>query len=544
MVNPELPSWRKTVQSEIVAVTVYADRALVTRRGVVDLTGIEQELVITPVPMTLETESIRVSGKGTVEVRLLGVSSDRIYTTEPVAERVAHLTRQIEQLEAEKRHLQAQVDALALQSSFIAGLREKTEEPFAQSLSRKNLSLSETLDFLNFLGSQYSEYAIASGECKTQQQELDKQLQALHTSLQIIQTPHPKESFSLVVAVEVAGEGEFELEVSYIVNRASWNPLYDLRFSTTSDIVHLSYLAEITQSTGEDWIGANLTLSTAKPGLGTLPPKLEPWYIDTPFPQRVRRSRLAAAQPPLLPSIPELPASAARTDWQEEDEVAEDILIPAETVTAEVSKKGSVVTFKLNTGGNIPSDGAPHKTTIFNDNYPCSFDYVAMPRLVSFAYLQANVKNSSNGTTLLPGKANIFRDNVFIGTTQLENIAPGEEFKLNLGIDEGLKIERDLVERLVDKRLISNQRRTTYSYRLLITNLIDKEVNLEVTEQLPVSRNEQIKVRLSRSNPQIQLGEMGVLEWQLTLPPQERRDIYYQFNVEHPPELMVVGLDI
>ena len=544
MVNPEIPSWRKTVQSEIVAVTVYSDRALVTRRGVVDLTGIEQELVITPVPMTLESESVRVSGTGTVEVRLVGVSSDRIYTTEPLAERVAHLTRQIQQLEAEKRHLQAQVDALALQSSFIAGLREKTEEPFAQSLSRKNLSLSETLDFLNFLGSQYSEYAIASGECKTQQQELDKQLQALHTSLQIIQTPHPKESFSLVVAVEVAGEGEFELEVSYIVNRASWNPLYDLRFSTTSDIVHLSYLAEITQSTGEDWIGANLTLSTAKPGLGTLPPKLEPWYIDTPLPRiaRQRRARFAA-QPPLLPSIAEPPASVA-TDWQGEEEGAEDSLIPAETVTAEVSKEGSVVTFKLNAGGNIPSDGAPHKTTIFNDDYPCSFDYVAMPRLVSFAYLQANVKNNPNGATLLPGKANIFRNNVFVGTTGLGNIAPGQEFKLNLGIDEGLKIERDLVERLVDKRLISNQRRITYSYRLIITNLLDKEVNLKLTEQLPVSRNEQIKVRLNRSNPQIQLGEMGILEWLLTLPAQERREIYYQFNVEHPPDLMVVGLDI
>ncbi|MBD2514129.1 mucoidy inhibitor MuiA family protein [Nostoc sp. FACHB-973] len=542
MVNPEIQSWRKTVPSEIVAVTVYADRALVTRRGVVSLTGIEQELVITPVPMTLETESVRVSGTGTVGVRLLGVSSDRIYTTEPVAERVAHLTRQIEQLEAEKRHLQAQVDALALQSSFIEGLREKTEEPFSQSLSRKNLSLSEILDFLNFLGSQYSEYAIASGECFAQQQELDRQLQALHASLQKIQTPHPQESLSLVVAVEVSGEGEFELEVSYLVNRASWTPLYDLRFSTTSDIVHLSYLAEITQSSGEDWIGASLTLSTAKPGLGTLPPKLEPWYIDTLRPQiaRQRRARFAA-QPPLLPSIA---APAGEGNWQEEDEVAQDSLIAAEIVPAELSKEGSVVTFKLNGGGNIPSDGAPHKTTIFNDDYPCNFDYVAMPRLVSFAYLQANVKNSPNGATLLPGKANIFRNNVFIGATGLENIAPGQEFKLNLGIDEGLKIERDLVERIVDKRLISNQRRITYSYRLIITNLLDKQANLKVTEQLPVSRNEQIKVRLIRTNPQIQLGEMGILEWELTLAPQDRREIYYQFNVEHPPELMVVGLDI
>jgi hypothetical protein len=33
--------------------------------------------------VTLETESVRVNDAGTVGVRLLGVSSDRIYTTEP-----------------------------------------------------------------------------------------------------------------------------------------------------------------------------------------------------------------------------------------------------------------------------------------------------------------------------------------------------------------------------------------------------------------------------------------------------------------------------
>jgi uncharacterized protein (TIGR02231 family) len=227
-----------------------------------------------------------------------------------------------------------------------------------------------------------------------------------------------------------------------------------------------------------------------------------------------------------------------------EDDVAEDNFIEAETVDAEVSKAGSVVTFKLNGGGNIPSDGAPHKTTIFHDDYPSSCDYVAMPRLVSFAYLQARVKNSANGATLLPGKVNIFRDNMFVGKTKLENIAPGQEFTINLGIDEGLKIERDLFERIVDKKLMSNQRRITYAYRLIITNLLNQETHLTLTEQLPVSRNEKIKVRLTHSHPQIQLGEMGILAWDLTLPAAERREITYQFTVEYPPELTVINLDI
>ncbi|MGH8001755.1 MAG: mucoidy inhibitor MuiA family protein, partial [Brasilonema sp.] len=227
-----------------------------------------------------------------------------------------------------------------------------------------------------------------------------------------------------------------------------------------------------------------------------------------------------------------------------ETEQSEENLVTAQTVAAEISKQGNVVTFQLNSSGNIPSDGAPHKTTIFNDDFPCGFEYVAVPRLVSFAYLQANVKNSANGVTLLPGKANIFRDNTFVGTTQLENVAPGQEFKLNLGIDESLKIERDLVERQVDKKLIGSHRKITYAYRIVVTNLQNQEANLKLIEQLPISRNEQIKVRLNRSNPQVQLGEMGILEWAFTLSPQAKREIYYQFTVEHPPELTVAGLDI
>ncbi|MFB2771243.1 mucoidy inhibitor MuiA family protein [Pelatocladus sp. BLCC-F211] len=542
MENPEIPSVRKIVASQIVAVTVYSDKALVTRRGLVSLTGQEKELVITPLPEIVETESVRVSGKGKVAVRLLEVKCDRMFSTEPVAAKVAHLTQQIQQLELEWQHLQAQIDSLALQSSFIQGLREKTEEQFSISLARKNLNLSETLDFLNFIGSQYSEYAIATTECKTRQKELDKQLQALRQQLQTIQTPHPKESLSLSVGVEPAGAGEFELEVSYLVSRASWTPLYDLRVSSNSNVVNLGYLAEVTQSTGEDWLGVALTLSTAKPGLGTLPPKLQPWYIDIPrlmpqsyvmtaVPMRARNQLGAAEADTAMPTP--APASA---------EVQADI--PAETVVAEVSREGSVVTFKLSSSGNIPSDGTPHKTTIFNDDFPCSFNYIVMPRLVSFAYLQAKVKNNSEGATLLPGKANVYRDNIFVGSTQLENIAPGQEFKVNLGIDEGLKIERELVERQVEKKLIGSNRRIIYAYRLIITNLLNQPANLKLTEQLPISRNEQIKVRLTRSNPQIQLGEMGILEWDVIISAQGKQEIYYQFMVEHPPQLTVVGLDV
>jgi hypothetical protein len=96
----------------------------------------------------------------------------------------------------------------------------------------------------------------------------------------------------------------------------------------------------------------------------------------------------------------------------------------------------------------------------------------------------------------------------------------------------------------VDKRLISDRRRTTYAYRVRLENLSDRPIELQLTEQLPKSRHEKIEVRLSTSSPQIQPGEMGLMEWSLVLELKAKQEINYQFAVEHPADLPVAGLNI
>jgi uncharacterized protein (TIGR02231 family) len=534
------------IDTEITAVTVYTDRALITRQGKINLTGTERELTVSNLPTTLDPESVRVGGKGQIGVKLQGVTVDRQYTIEPVVDRIAQLTTQIEQLGADKRRLQAQIDTIKLQANFIQGLREKTQESFARSLARQQIGLEDTQNFLDFIGTKTTEYAFAGEDLRQQQQQIDKQLQSLRLQLEEVETPYSKESFEISIAIEPAGSGEFQLELSYVVDRAYWTPLYDLRVQSTSKTIQLNYLAEIVQTTGEDWTNVNLILSTAKPGLGTLPPKLDPWYIDALAPIIMRNRNIASKSSDMAM---EISASAsmrvgAKVAQMQEPDTLLTMEYEAENVVAEVSQQGSVVTFQLGGGGNIPSDGNPHKVTIFNDNFSCQFEYIAMPRLVSFAYLQAKAKNRADGATLLPGKANIFRDDVFVGTSNLENIAPGQEFTLNLGIDEGIKIDRELSERQVDKTFLSGNRRTTYAYRLSVTNLLNGVNHISINDQIPHSRNEQIKVKLIKINPQIQPGELGRLAWELDLPANGKTEINYQFSIEHPENIQVQGLDV
>ena len=552
MTTQQTPN-QTAVDTRISEVTVYTNQARVTRRGAVALNGNEQELVISSIPVSLKTESVRATGSGTVAVRLLGVRTEKVFGTEPVAELAAELTQQIKQLEEQKRAISDQITARLLQRDFVKGLSENYVESFSNNLSQSAFSLTETGKLLKFIGLNYSQLSRAIAQHEKQLQQLNQQLEVLRQQLQRVQTVRPLESFTVIVMIEPSGSGEFELEVSYLMlNRASWTPLYDLRINTADNQINLSYLAEVSQNTGEDWTGAALTLSTAKPGLGTLPPKLDPWYVDAfaPISSQVpefmtrKRGRSLEAGKAAVSEDEDFQHLEVTYGYEDEEDTFGGRGISAQTATASVSREGGTVTFEIGGNSNIPTDGTPHKVTIFSENYPSRPEYIAVPRLVSFAYLQAVVTNPLNGGTLLAGKANIFRDYTFIGTTQLENVSPGQEFKLNLGIDEGLKIERSLVERQVEKKLIGNQRRTSYAYRLMITNLREVPTSLLLREQLPVSRNEQIKVRLTLANPKIQQGEMGLLEWTIDLPPQGKQEVFYQFVVEYPPELAVIGLDI
>ena len=525
------------IATRITEVTVYTNQALVTRRGAVMLAGGEQELVISGLPLTIQTDSVRARGSGTVLVKLLGVRTERIFAAESFAKRVVQVSQQIRQLEEQQRNVRDLLLSVGLQRDFVQGLGEKSVERFSGLLSPEKISLDEIKEFLDFLGQQHGEYTKIITQREKEQQELDKQLEALRQQRQQMLQPAYKEtlsSYNIFVGIEPGGAGNFELEVSYLVNRAIWTPVYDLRTSSSRNRINLSYMAEVRQKTGEDWMGVALRLSTTKPTLTTLPPKLKPWYIDS-----LDTTAALGADLNDDSEFAELEALLA----DESDVGKKQNVVEAQKI---VSQAESAVTFCADGICEIPADAAPHKVTIFSGDYPCCTEYVAMPRLFSFAYLEATVKNSTNGATLLPGKVSIFRDNMLVGTTQIEKVAPGEEFKLNLGIDEGLKIERELIDREVE--LIGNYRRTTYGYRLAIANLRDRKTTLRLIEQLPVSRNEQIKVQLLHTHPPIQLGQMGQLEWLLTLQRQSRgkykQDLYYQFTVEHPADLTVVSLDI
>ena len=115
-------------------------------------------------------------------------------------------------------------------------------------------------------------------------------------------------------------------------------------------------------------------------------------------------------------------------------------------------------------------------------------DYVTVPKIAEEAYLRAKITNTSD-SILLPGPASIFHDDEFVGTTALETVVPHEEFEVQLGVDDRVKIERKLTEHTVGKTFIGNTRKSLFAYTITVTNNLPWPANVTVEDQYPVSRN-------------------------------------------------------
>ncbi len=223
-------------------------------------------------------------------------------------------------------------------------------------------------------------------------------------------------------------------------------------------------------------------------------------------------------------------------------EQAQEELFDAGVVQAEISESGASVSYKIGDGIDIPGDNSPRKTTIGLFNLPARFDYVTAPRLVSAAYRRVKATNDSP-FALLPGMVQLFEGDDYVGTTRLERTTPGQEVELYFGVDDRIVVERELVKRETDKKLLADQRRIKFAYEIKLENHTQELQKILVWDQIPVSQHENLKVRLENSDPKVsKQDDLNRLEWKVELPAGGKQTIRYEFTVEAPRDLQISGL--
>ncbi|MEU7978844.1 DUF4139 domain-containing protein [Micromonospora sp. NPDC049081] len=510
------------IEAPVVAVTVYPDRARVTRRGSTRLTAGEHRIRIAPLPLRLRRDSLRTGGGGAVTV--LGVEVSTWRQPRSTDGQVDALTRRARELADALAEVDDDAEVETQRRQFLTRLADRAGGTYARTLAAGDTAPTDVATFADAVAAQLAESHRRRRGLARQRTELTEELAAVERELAAANGKREPDRLAAEVTVAVdADDTDVDLELSYLVDGARWESSYDLRL--VEETMSVTWFGLVTQDTGEDWPQCALQLSTARPAAAAGVPELSPWYLDRVRPVPVPRTAASfgAPSPPAPAAAPAGGGGVARAGAPR-PAVRESV--------AEVEQGVTAATYRPARPVAVPADGSAYRAVIAVLDLPVRLDHVTVPVRAAEAHLRATVRNTS-AHTLRAGPAAVFHGADFVAATRLPTWAPDEETELALGVDDRVRVERELTRRADTRATLGSTRRRDVEYRISVANHTPRPATVEVHDQLPVSRDEAVAVReAALTPPPDERTELGELTWRLRLGPGESGEITLGFRVE------------
>ena len=241
-------------------------------------------MVVASLPHTADPSSVRVAARGH-DLALLNVEVQRRVAAEPRRESLAQLRADVERCRDAVKELDDADEAERAGLGFLGHLSEAAATSLARALGAGGPATTSCRGWPATCprpppprspGGARSPRASASRSASSTPRWNASPAPSSPASRSC--SPRSRCSSRRRAATEA------EIELTYHVRLASWRPLYDLVLD--GEKLKVSYLAEITQRTGEDWPEVTLVLSTTRQGQRQTLPELSPWYIGRPQPPR------------------------------------------------------------------------------------------------------------------------------------------------------------------------------------------------------------------------------------------------------------------
>jgi uncharacterized protein (TIGR02231 family) len=519
-------------QSSISAVTVFPDRASVTREADLTLVPGIHSVVFSGLPATLISNSVRVSGKGTALVKVLGVDISTQFLESSLLPEIDKLQKEIDSVQLEIEKIKDKIDVLESQEKFLKSIEVSTSSQASQEILLGKPDIQSWEKVINFLSAKLQDVKQSELECKKTLTEQQAKLETLKKKLESIKPQKPLEGKRVTVLLESSRSGDFKLNLFYTVTNARWTPLYTLRAIPDSSEIELALQANIQQKSGEDWQDVDALLSTSSPALATNPPVLNPWILDVYVPRaEVKTEKAKIYRGGVVGGV--MGGVVGEVEAPTEAEMA----------SAGIVETGLHLNFEIKRKVQIPSDGAPHKVPIDSQKMNVRFNYICVPKLKEAAFLRGKLKNTLS-YPFLSGKADIFILQDYVGSAVLPFVAAEEEAEMFFGEDSQVRVKHEQVKReKTAPGFLSKTEKLRLVYKITIQNLRKYQVEAEILDQIPVSQNSKVEVKeVNISPPPTKKDEKGILSWLLTLAPLEKREILVDFTIEYPKDANIIGL--
>jgi uncharacterized protein (TIGR02231 family) len=534
------PSWAADldVDSAVDAVTVYPDGASVTRVIALDLPSGDTTLVAKDFPLTLDPSSLRVEGEAGAKLTIGAIDARPPRPVPPV--NLSEIDKRIEALKDESANLQGAIASAEARRKFA----ERFAETSPAGLGEKGEArpIAEWRTAFAAIAEEVATADTAIREAERKQRDIDREI----TRLQSDRNTKPPAKLEVRIDLASVAATKATLKVTYAVRNARWTPLYDARLDTGAKdrkpAIELVRRAEITQSTGEDWSNVTLGVSTVRVARGGSAPDLNSLIVQYPQPQQSAIGGKVAefARPALRSASP-----APMAKFADMPEPAMPGAKPADEQQASVEIGSFQATFKIPGRVSVGANEGAKSLRIATASIAPDLVIRSAPVLDPTAFIEASFVQSEDAP-LLPGRVAIYRDGIFVGRGLMTAAGKDETVRLGFGADDKVKIERSVVKRNEGSAglIVTTSKTDERSFKTTLRNGHDFPIKVAISDQLPVSENEDIVVEmLPQTTPPTATNthdKRGVLEWAFEAKAGEVKDINFAWRLRWPKDKGVV----
>jgi uncharacterized protein (TIGR02231 family) len=505
--------------SAISNVTVFLSQAQVTRTAHASLDAGVTTLVFDKISPFINANSIQVRIDG--NVTLLSVSTRQNYLKEDekpkqvilLEDSLQSLKWALESLGNKRQADQFEKDAM-LANNRVGGQNGVKADDLEDALTlfhKRMLEIGDNMQKLN----------LQEKKLNTVKQKIESQLAEFQNGLNLSSTE------ILVTVKALAPVTNARVEFSYMVSNASWKPFYDIRVQDTKSPLQLVSKAFITQLTREEWKNVTIKLSTANPNEGGTKPELQTTFL-----------RFYNTLPRLTPrySGGDMPASQPMQVNSEANKSAE---MEYSRGVATVEQTPVNIEFNVTSAYTIPSDNHPHQVDLIVTNLDAVYAYGAVPKLDKDAFITAKV-SGKDLVNQVSGEANVYFEGTYVGKTFI-NGTTNDSMLLSLGRDKRIQIQRVKLKDFCSTTFTGSNKKELTTWEIRLRNTRKEPVMIVVEDQVPVSADKEIEVKVLDAGKGKLDEATGKLTWNFMLNAEESQTLKFSFEVKYPKEKQIPG---
>jgi uncharacterized protein DUF4139/uncharacterized protein DUF4140 len=520
----------QSVDSELQRVTVYPGRALVERVFEVshDRAG-EIQLEVGPLPVLADRDSfqLRIEG-GPAEVQGLEVRMRNGVPAEDGS--LSGLRAQMQTAEAERRAAQTRMKGVEMRQAVLDAMVESV------AVTGTDLTEPQMLELMDRISNRAIELDGQRAQVEQELAALESSITQLNRELGAISS-QARPYQSLRVSLHFDEPGITELRLLYLVSSASWEPTYDVHVAADLTGVAVSQVARVRQTTGEDWLDAEIRLSTSMPSIGLNPPTLPTRLYTLPF-----------ADSPDLKGL-------AAMGYLGPDGIAVDAISGSGALPMNASgfpDLGLSANFQVAGRRTVRSGGDSARFLLSSLPLQVSPERYVVPSISDQAYLRAGILYTGD-TPLVAGRAKVYLGADYLGETSIPVMYSGDRTRIYLGVDPNLTVRFDTVaDRRQEPGILSSTARLVRVFRAdLRLNPASGPVEVVMEEVLPLARDERIDISAIQMKPaplddeeSMRLREQrGIYRWRLQLAPGASKRITWGYEAAFHEDLNPVLID-